>query len=89
MQLAVSLQHNGHLLTGKKAANHFIEMYEKISNISVTQSGRKEVHWKTQDFVPHEATDEVMTSAFSEKELDEAMKNLKPKKSPGPDAVTN
>ena len=36
-----------------------------------------------------ETPDEVMTSAFSEKELEEAMQSTQLNKSPGPDGITN
>lgn len=83
------LQHNGNLITGRQAADHFIETYEQISTLEVPPECREAVHRAQRDLQEEEAPSEIMTSAFSDKELEEAMQNLKLKKSPGPDGITN
>ena len=86
---AVTLQHNGNLLTEKQAANHFTDVYEKSADLQFHQDVGRQCRKAQRDITSDETPDEVMTSAFSEKEIEEAMQRLQLKKSPGPDGITD
>ena len=88
-QAAVTIQVNGNLLSGQKAADHFINIYEQISKLEVPPERRASVRRAQNELQEEEQQEEVMTSAFTDKELEEAMQSLKLKKSPGPDGITN
>ena len=88
-QATVTIQENGNLLSGQKAADHFINIYEDISNLEVPPERRASVQRAQNEMQEDEAQEEVMTSAFTAKELEEALQRLKLKKSPGPDGITN
>ena len=75
-------------LTGKDAANCFIDTYEEISNLGVPEERRKQVHEDSKN-QPSPEPPEHMNKPFTKKELDEALATLQSKKSPGPDKVTN
>jgi len=84
------LENNQELLTGKKAANHFIDEYQKISDINIPTAKRKEVLEAQKAFHNHQkSADEIMTKNFTKAELKSALSTLKVEKSPGPDDITN
>nr|KAG5696480.1 hypothetical protein BaRGS_016519 [Batillaria attramentaria] len=85
----VTIQENGNHLSGKKAADHFIDIYEKISNLEVPPEHRAAMHRALGELHEEEPQEEIMTTPFTEKELEEALQSLNLKKSPGPDGITN
>ena len=86
-----TLKHNGETLTGKKAADHFVDIYAKISTLEIPTENKKEA--KTRDDEPEpedmKGAEEIMTQNFKEEEMEEAIRKLKKRKSPGPDGITN
>lgn len=84
----ITLLHNEEVLTGKKAADRFMEQYAETSKIPITDNKRRETKEALkvkgkEDGVPE------MNSPFTRQELEEAMASLKLKKSPGPDKIHN
>ena len=77
------------IVTGKKAANIFVNSYEKISNISVSEHRKQQVHHDTKNHQGEQDLYEYMNRPFVMKEFEEALSTLKTKKSPDPDKVTN
>ena len=80
--LQITLLHSEELLTGNKAANHFISQYAETGNLQVPAERTKEIR-ETQD------TYRGNQGPFTCKELEDALSSLKQKKSPGPDQITN
>ena len=76
------------LLTGRKAANLFIDGYEKVSNITVPEERRAQVQEERRTSSEQEP-EEHMNKPFNHQELADAMKALYERKSPGPDKITN
>ena len=78
------------ILTGRRAANTFIDNYEQVSNIRVPEDRKHQVHEEQRNLLNQEhQEEEYMNKPFNMKELEEALRILKEKKSPGPDKVTN
>ena len=89
----IVLQHEGNVLTGKQAADHMIDSFERISNILVPENRKKEVQRELQQqqdtCTKQPEEEEIMSQPFTEKELEEGLRQLKKEKSPGPDDITN
>ena len=83
------LEHNGELVTGKRAANTLAKMYKKDSETNLPGERIKEAFAKLKNPQKHSGKQACMTSALRMDELEEAIKQLKNKKSPGPDNVSN
>ncbi|KAL8621712.1 hypothetical protein ACOMHN_061847 [Nucella lapillus] len=81
----VTLQKDQEMVTGREAANCFIDGYEQI-NISVPED-RKRVHEEIKNHRDDQDQPDYMDRPFKLKEL-EAVKSLKDN-SPGPDKVSN
>ena len=76
--LQITLLHSEELLTGNKAANHFISQYTETSNLQVPAERTKEIR-ETQE------TYRGNQGPFTCKELEDALSSMKQKKSTGPD----
>ena len=85
----VTIEEEGNTMTGKKAANAFAHAYAQESNTTIPlplQKGiRKEEKERTTNVDVHDSMKENITSS----ELKKAIRQLKKKKSPGPDNITN
>ena len=84
----ITLEENGKTLAGGPAANTFAKAYAQESNITVPRHLEKEVRQEEKErrkTDSHDAMKEDITMA----ELKKAIRQLKKKKSPGPDGVTN
>ncbi|PVD27012.1 hypothetical protein C0Q70_12162 [Pomacea canaliculata] len=77
------------MLTGKKAANAVIDSYEEVSNITVPEEKKQQVHEERREFSQRQHQEDYMNKPFNMREFEEAVKTLSQKKSPGPDKVTN
>ena len=85
----ITLEENGELLTGRRAANRFADNYANESNIPVTPLQQREAR-REQRERPHQTTNvRPMKQPFTLHELQTALRKLKTKKSPGPDGITN
>ena len=87
----VVLEKEGETVTGKRAANLFIKQYADISDIEIDKDRRRQVSLDIQELkeLSHGQKDIEMDRQFTHEELEQAIKALKMKKSPGPDQVTN
>jgi len=84
----VSLEDNGNILSGKQAANKFADCYAAESNISVGPTKQREAR-REQRERPKKTTLEPMKQSIKLAELQTALKKLKARRSPGPDAISN
>ena len=84
----VTLDEGGGILTGKQAADCFAKTYEKESDITVTTEQRRKARSDRRERAKANSR-ESMTLPLTLQELDNALKKLKLKKSPGPDGITN
>ena len=86
----IFLEKEGKAISGKNAANCFVENYEEISSIEIPTDRKQQVltelRNQEQDQDP---TPDCMDKPFCSEELEEALSSLKDKKSPGPDKITN
>ena len=82
---------SGKILNQKQAANCFASQYKKVSEIDTDPRIIKEVKQEIREHKePNKYdTDEIMYSAITHPEMEEAIKSLKTNKSPGPDEITN
>ena len=85
----ITIVENESILTNREAANRMMDNYEEVSNITIPEDRKKEVHEETRTFRTPEEQDECMNKLFNMREFEEALNTLKEKKSPGPDKVTN
>ena len=83
------LEHNGELVTGKRAANTLAKMYRKDSETNLPRERIREARAELKNPQKYSGKQACMTSAIRMDELEEAIKQLKNKKSPGPDSVSN
>jgi len=77
------------LLSGKQAANKFADNYEEVSNIPVTKQHQREARDEQRKTKTYQTTNECMDKKLTLNELQAALRQLKAKKSPGPDAITH
>ena len=85
----VMIQRDQETVTGKSAANCFIDSYEQVSNILIPNNKEQQVHDEIKNHPTDQDSPEYMNCPFNTKEFEEALKTLKDKKSPGPDKITN
>ena len=84
----ITLVHNQELLTGKKAANHFINQYAETSHLQVPLERRAEVR-AAQPIHQGAQVEPSMNTPFNLQELKDGLSALKQRKAPGPDKITN
>jgi hypothetical protein len=75
-------------LKGRTAANTFTKSYAQESNITIPRQLKKEVRHEEKEKGETESND-VMKNDITIAELNKSIKQLKKKKSPGPDHVSN
>lgn len=85
----ITLEENGRILMGKQAANHLANSYAKESDIPVSAEKQREARREQRERRTQEREPGPMTNPLTAQELRSALKKLKTKKSPGPDAITN
>ena len=85
----VMIQRDQETVTGKSAANCFIDSYEQVSNIMISNNRKQQVHDEIKNHQTDQDSPEYMNCPFNTKEFEKALKTLKDKKSPGPDKITN
>ena len=85
----VMIQRDQETVTGKSAANCFIDSYEQVSNIMTPNNRKQQVHDEIKNHQTDQDPPEHINCPFNTKEFEEALKTLKDKKSPGPDKITN
>ncbi|KAK3760362.1 hypothetical protein RRG08_030623 [Elysia crispata] len=87
----IVLEKEGTTVTGKEAANVFIKQYAGVSDIEINKDRRRQVNLDILELkeASHGLKDTEMDRKFTNEELEQALRELKMKKSPGPDQVTN
>ena len=90
----ITLDEDGTTLTGKKAANAFARSYAKESNTNIPRELKKEIRQENKARTPkrdkiNNSDNNNMDHPITMSELQAAIKQLKKKKSPGPDNITN
>ena len=85
-----TIEHKGSLKTGKQAANILADYFQLESKIKVPRARHKEVDNQLRS-KPRKQTNKTptMTADLTLKELNDAIKKLKMKKSPGKDGICN
>ena len=80
----------GNTLTGRAAANNFARAYAAESNINVSQRQQREIRQEERERrAGKKVAPDAMHTNITLAEIKGAIKKLKKKKSPGPDAITN
>ena len=85
------IEANNKLITEKRAANVFADLYREQSTTHVARERIKEVGEETENIILSSYSEErdcSMTDPFSMKELKDALKKMKTKKALGPDGIT-
>ena len=77
------------MVHGKQAVNIFADTYKETSNIPVELHKQKYLRTEQRKITESDDISTVMNSPLSYEELTSALSNLKLKKFPGPDAITN
>ena len=85
----VTLQENGHILTGKRAADKFADSYANESNIPVSPEKQREARREHRERFTNRTKVEPMKQPIKLAEIQSALKKLKARKSPGPDGISN
>ena len=85
----ITLLQDRKMVHGKQAANIFADTYKEASNIPVELHKQKYVRTEQRKITESDEVSTVINSPLSYEELTSALSNLKLKKSPGPDAITN
>lgn len=87
---ATVLEGDDNFCTGKRAANLLADVFEDESTIKVPTQRKKEVERQLQDKIRQQTNfSPPMTSDFTMAELNDAIRRLKSKKSPGKDGICN
>ena len=85
----ITLLQDRKMVHGKQAPNIFADTYKEASNIPVELHKQKYVRTEQRKITESDDVSTVMNSPLSYEELTSALSNLKLKKSPEPDAITN
>ena len=80
----VMIQRDQETMTGKSAANCFIDGYEQVRNIMIPNSRKQQAHDEIKNHQTDQDPPEYMNCPFNTKEFEEALKTLKDKKVPWP-----
>ena len=86
---SIVIEKDEQMNTGWRAANCFIDYYQETSTLKIPHSQRHEVNDEMKRLQREEPCHEYMEQPFNMIELQEALDDLKTKKSPGPDQITN
>ena len=82
---------SGLLITDKRAANVFADLYQEQSTAHVALERIKQVREETENIILSsygEERDCSITDPFSMKEVKDSLKKVKTRKAPGPDGIT-
>ena len=85
----ITLEENSKLLTGKQAADKFAENYANESKIPISALKQREARREVRERTANRTAVKLMHQPLRLGELQRALKKLRPKRSPGPDGITN
>ncbi|GFR73090.1 LINE-1 retrotransposable element ORF2 protein [Elysia marginata] len=87
----IALEKDVNLVTGKATGDLLIKQYAAVSNIEVDPEKKIQIRRNTKNLkeTPTDQERDLMNKNFTQHELDGAIQDLKLKKSPGEDGVTN
>ena len=85
----VTLEENSKLLIGKQAADKFAENYANESKIPVSASKQRGARREIREITANRTAVKPMQQPLRLGELQRALKKLRPRRSPGPDGITN
>ena len=85
----ITLEENSKLLTGKQAADKFAENYANESKIPISALKQREARREVRERTANRTAVKPMHQPLRLGELQRALKKLRPKRSPGPDGITN
>ena len=85
----ICIQQGEERMTGKEAANCLADHYEQVGNVTIPPDRKKQVREEMKQTDPRAATKEYMNKSFNMRELEDALRILSKRKSPGPDKITN
>ncbi|GFR76312.1 RNA-directed DNA polymerase from mobile element jockey [Elysia marginata] len=87
----ITLEKDGNLLTVKATADLLIKQYAAVSNIEVDPEKKIQIRRNTKNLkeTPTDQERDLMNKSFTQHELERALQDLKLKKSPGENGVTN
>jgi ribonuclease HI len=85
----ITLEENGELLTGRRAANRFADNYADECNVPVSPIQQREARGEQRERARATSDVKPMKQPLTLHELQVALKKLKTRKSPGPDGITN
>ena len=85
----ITLEENSKLLTGKQAADKFAENYANESKIPISALKQRETRREVRERTANRTAVKPMHQPLRPGELQKALKKLRPKRSPGPDGITN
>ena len=84
----ITLEENGEMLTGRRAANRLADNYANESTVPVSTTQQREARREQRE--RRQDTDvKPMKQPLTLHELQTALRKLKTRKSPGPDGITN
>jgi ribonuclease HI len=86
---ATLLKEEGNLYTGKKAAFLLAENFSEDSLLDVPQDQTRDIRQRTKEALRKSTPSESMTADFTIDELNHSIRQLKKKKAPGKDKITN
>ena len=85
----ITLEENSKLLTGKQAADKFDETYANENKTPVSASKQREARKEIRERIADRTAVKPMQQPLRLGELQRALKKLRPRRSPGPDGITN
>ena len=88
-RVKITLEESSKLLTGKQAADQLAENYANESKIPVSASNQREARREMRERTANRTAMKPMQQPLRLGELQRALKKLKPRKSSGPDGITN
>ena len=83
------LEEEGEYHTGKMAANILADFYQEETSINMPRTRAQEVRHEIREQTRQQNPTDAMVSELTVSELSTALKNLKAKKAPGKDGITN
>ena len=89
LRTMITLEENSKLLTGKQAADKFVDNYANESNISISASKQREASREMRKRTVNRTTRRPIQQPFRLGELQRTLKKPTPRKSPAPDGITN